>query len=415
MIERLLLASGPILAAAVAAVSLPVITRSYTEETLAAVSLILLFHALFGMLDLLKPVLIREIARNPLSATYANLLWPSAIAATFLGLAVYVGVAQMLSHILSHWDAVILALAAVLFILYAPAWATLDAHERVGTGYLVRALSTVALYLTLALAPAFVSDTLTSVPLATVNLVSLVMYYSLARPHIHRGSARMSPGFVRAVYHVVSQNASKITADFFDRLYLSLTFPVSVVGTYNIVCDVTAKTNVPAQLISAYSYPRLCRGRLHHNRFVVLGAGVSATIGTAAFGAYLTGDALVTAYFGESFANEGWLFACFLLVASVYAQSFFGQAALRASRRDAQLSRAFMLHAIVGAILTLALAPRIGIAGVLLGVMTMKSSSLTMFASLVGVVSLRVLIPALLVASANVGMFAYILSREVSL
>jgi len=410
--QKLQLALAPVLSATAAAVSYPLIARSYDAESLAEVGLVLMLHALFGVLDLLKPVLIREIVRDERFATLGNLFVPSVLSGVAFSGIVYAVIAAHLQHVFSGRDALMLTMSAALFILYTPLWATLDAHGRVGTGFLVRSASTAVLYLMLALVPGLRQATSPAVLLVIVNASTFVAYMVLAQPHLHTGATRLGRRFVRSAMNVLAQNAAKAVVDFLDRLYVSVTFPAALIGAYSVTYDVAAKVNLPAQLVAAYMYPELCRGRAEVSRFALVGAAISGLVSAGAVAVYLFGEPLFAAYFGQGFHGRLWLLVCLLVVSSTYTQSFFGQVVLRANGRDVGLSVAFIASAVAGALLVVMLAPRIGLAGVLFGAITMKSSSLAMQIWLVDLIDRRIQAFAMLVTLLNYGILAYVMSAE---
>ena len=408
--QKILLLVGAVIGALAGVLLVPVIARLYPSGDLAVLSLLLMMHSFFGVMDVLKPIYIRDISRDSSLCNYYNLILPSFFSGLFFAAIVFLILNFGLSEYFSYVDKVFVSLAVLIFVIYSSMWAVLDAHERVGTGALIRGSSTAALYITYACKAIFAfSFSLTSAFFA-VQIMALFLFWRASRVHVS-GPVSFSNGLSRGALWLMCQNSGKTLADFFDRFFVSSSFASALVGVYNISYDMAAKINLPAQLFSAYWYPLLCRDRTVASHFLLLGGIYSICVSIFSIIVYVFGNKFYFLYFGEQFEGYLWLFCVLMNIASLYSVSFFCQAVMRAARQDVELVLSFLLPAILGAAYILFYGSQ-GLAFLLIGVVIMKSSSIFLAFYLRSGVAASVLVVIVLSESLSLLSTAYILAEN---
>ncbi|MBA4721680.1 MAG: hypothetical protein H2067_11200 [Alcanivorax sp.] len=372
--QKIYLVSGALIGAIVATLLIPFISRYYSSESLAAASLLLMTHSFFGVMDVLKPIYIRSISKDRRLCNYSNLVGPSCISGVCFSVLVLLFFSFFLSDFFSVGDRLFISAAVFMFVVYSSMWAVLDAHEKVGTGALLRGGSTAVLYV-LFVCKAFWGLAFSLAALFfLVHSIALFVFWFFAKKHIIN-SGFLTKNLTNDAVLIMGQNSGKILGDFFDRIFVSSSFAPGVVAIYNMSYDLAAKVNLPAQLFAAYWYPLLCKDPSRSSRFMLWGTSYALFILVAAALLYAFGQSLYTFYFGSHFQGYAWAFCLLLNVASMYSICFFGQALMRAAGRDLSLTLSFLIPALLGALYIL-IWGSVGIGLVLVGVLVMKSTSL---------------------------------------
>lgn len=330
----------------------PLIARNLSSTTLMIAGASLVAHAMFGLFDIFRPILIRQFVNVEGKVALAPLLARPIAVALPLGVLMSVGIRKGLPE-LGNEFAIAAGASLVIFLLGTPFWARLDADRRTGHAYALRASGIIALYILFALTGPVLPQTHAPWYILTANMAIAGAYIFTARRYFASVGQKVTMP-AREMAYVLGQNLLKSFGDYADRIAIVGTGNAALAGQYNLLADLPLKTNTPSQIAASYTYPRLCENDGCLKRFVLFGVLVSLAVSSTALLLYLAGRPLYILYYGDRFADLFPLFCMLLSVAATYALSFYGQAYLRAKSHDAQLLISFGLPGLAGAVYLLA-------------------------------------------------------------
>lgn len=376
MSEKRLLVGSVVLASAVGLAILPVLTRVYSKEVFASVTLVLLANGLFGICDVLRPSIVSLWAKEPSRPASAMFMPVAAIFGLFYSVMVFSLVSVFAKAFFDTFDSILIALAAFTYIVYSTFWGILDLNGRVGTGAFIRASGNALVYLGLALAPFLASQPSPAAVLMAVQVVMALIFIWFSRQFLASGADGAyiwrKKLLVRGL-RTAQQNGAKIVIDSADRLLLARLAPAPVVAAYNASYELAAKLNLPSQLGAAFLYPKLCRQEIPKWLFLRYGLWLSLCLVAVSYPLIAVGDLILGAYLGESFATSGYILSGLVAVSGIYSLAFFSQAALRADDRYSMLGRHFAITAIIGLLLAVPLYKQVGTMGLVIAAGILKS------------------------------------------
>lgn len=374
--EKHLLVGSVALSSLVGLAILPVLTRVYSHEAFASVTLVLLANGLFGICDVLRPSIVSLWACEPSGPVSKVFLPVAALFGALYSVLVFLLVSVFAEDYFNIVESLLIALATFSFIFYSTFWGVLDLNGRVGTGAFVRASGNSLVYLGLALAPFMASQPSPAAVLFSVQLIMLVTFTWLSRRFLASGIVDTVLWRRRLLVRglrTAQQNAAKIVIDSADRLLLARLAPASIVAVYNASYELAAKLNLPSQLVSAFLYPKLCKRDVSELEFLRYGLWLSLGLIGLSYPLIAVGDLILGAYLGEAFAAGGPLLSGLVAVSGIYSLAFFSQAALRARDKYSVLGRHFAITAIIGLALAVPLYKLWGVVGLVVAAAILKA------------------------------------------
>lgn len=325
----------------------PLIARQLSDEGLRLAGAVIVAHALFGLFDMFRPILIRRLVHLERGVTLSSLLGRPVVMGVVIAGAVGLCIARLLPELGVEF-ALAAGLSMLAFLLSTPFWAQLDASGRTGFAYVLRTIALVLIYLQLASVPAIIGEEWIPWTLLVGNVAAgLMMAVSAWNLLDKAGETIVLP--IREMLLTLGQNITKSFGDYADRVAMLSFAGPALAGQYNLLADLPAKSNMPSQIAASYFYPRICKDKGEVDRFVWVGVLLNAAIVSAAIAFWFFGKPLYLLYYGDRFEALFPLFCMLLSVAGTYTLSFFGQAYLRSMHLDRSLLLSFAIPALVGA------------------------------------------------------------------
>ncbi len=414
MRQKGLLLGGSIASITVTIMALPIISRGYDSATLAKVSIIIMMHSFFGVLDILKPVIIRNISKNDSFANWFNLFIPAVAVGILYFLLIFTALQILLYDFFSTIEAILISSSAFLFVMYNPLWAVLDANYKVGTAFSIRTTSTIILYLLLSINTLSNNIISPAMLLAISTLVCTIIFVIISYPYIGKGKLTIERDFYFSVCHIFVQNLAKTVNDFSDRLFVSATLPPIIIAAYNLNYEIGAKINLPSQLISTYYFPKLCNNEGLSTRFFSNGVFLSFSIFLMTTVLYFWGKPLYVFYLGEIFDNYFFWLISFAYIASTYSLSFFCQAIMRSYGLYTKLSTSFIISSVLGLLLLLFLVPFLKVKGILLALFIFKSPALIMIYHIRNIIGIPLFVSSYLLIMCNLIAIVSVIFNNIS-
>lgn len=389
--QALYIGAGVLLAAASGLAAIPVMARALSPPVMAILSLFLAGWSMLGIVDGLRPVLIRAF-RHTLDAGGQIPVRRATSSAFALGVATALAAAMVMY--LAFQESFPpgafppLMIAVFAFFVGLPFWSILDASGAVGTGQLIRSLSSVAVYVGFAAGALYdwsVSAFLWWAALASVVAAAVWLKATIGRWTWREGEEPDWTG--TDVRDTLKANAAKLWSDGIDRVMFGRYWDVTTFVAYSNVYDLAAKANIVPQYTAALLYPRLCAESAKAEQGRAEGSGERWRVFKWGLGAYFSmsalalvagswGDVIVGWYLGGGYGRHGDVVLILGQVAAVYSLAFFGQALLRAERRFAQLQSLLWLCAGVGTVVGAAGWLVLGREAAVVGVLLLKAPGL---------------------------------------
>ncbi|WP_260483854.1 hypothetical protein [Sphingomicrobium flavum] len=325
----------------------PFLARQLSDRGLQLAGAIIVAHAIFGLFDMFRPILIRKLVHIERGVTPASLLTRPLVMAIGIAIPVALAVSYFLSDLGRDFAASV-GISLFIFLVSTPFWALLDARGQTGFAYVLRTLGLVIIYAQLALVPALLPETWIPWVLLVGNMAAALLMAKAAWSSLDRhGETIIQP--IGEMFVVLGQNLTKSFGDFADRISILLFAGPVLSGQYNLLADIPGKSNMPSQIASGYFYPRICKNPHEVGRFVWVGVLLNAGIVSAAVLFWLVGKPVFLKYYGERFEALFPVFCLLLAVAGTYTLSFFTQAYLRSRHLDKSVLACFAVPAVVGA------------------------------------------------------------------
>ena len=370
--QKLMLILSVALTALVGLAGYPVLARSYSTDEFALITVLLFLNGFFGVFDIVKPAMIRQLAlREGRLGVRAYFLLSSKIA--FFVAAIVLSIFNFaFSHYVDFEGAFYIALSFFIFMLYSVLWAAFEVKRKVGFASLIRAVGftffmfglVVGGFFDIEISPVFVF-------LVSHVLIGVAFIY-FGRFFVVFASDDDEKIVFRDFLLTAPQNLSKVIIDFSDRALISIQGSPLLAAAYNAIYDVSAKSNVFSQSFVAYNYPRLCRGESLCS-FVNVGLFVSIFLGVVAIGLLPFSEQLLVLYLGRQYAEFSMLVPLMFMLSSVYSMAFFSQGALRSTGKFDVLAFHFLICAFCGAALMLVLFLLYGFYGVAVSLFVLKA------------------------------------------
>ncbi|WP_188768582.1 hypothetical protein [Novosphingobium endophyticum] len=378
--QKVSMTAGAIIALVASLLAIPIISRGLSPEKLSIATVSILAHGLFGIADFFRPILVRNISDNEEFATYGNLFLPNLV----IGLSLSAGsaVISLFVHESYLYLGLSISFSLLLFSLYTPLWGTMDGNFQMGTAYLVRSLSVAMLYGLIAIGAVFDLDYMNYGAISISNLATLIIFWLFARKYIRKGKFNAGIGYIRQASYLFVQNVFKLINDFGDRVFASAYLPGAYVGGYNLLSDLSARVNFPAQLASSYYYPVICREPQKASLLLWSGVVFSTFLFAICVTIYAFGVEIFVWYLGEGRRHIFPIFCGLLACFSNYSLSFFGQSVARSLSLDRSLSLSFGASAVLGLSYSLINMHDMNIYRVMIIALLMKSSSVFMLLGL---------------------------------
>ncbi|WP_265529481.1 lipopolysaccharide biosynthesis protein [Sphingomicrobium marinum] len=340
------LAAAGALPLAVSLVMTPFLARSLSDEGLEMAGAILVAHAFFGIFDMFRPSLTRELVHIEGPVSLKSLTRKSLIVAIGASLLI----AAISSVALPQFGvafAISLGLSLFFFLMTGPFWARLEAVLRSGHAYLIRSLAIAMIFVGLVVVPLTIGEQYLPWVLLAGNAMSFALMLLVALPFV---SIEGKPVHVstQEIALVFGQNLVRSAGDFADRIAALTFLGTDASGKYNIVADLPVKSGVISQLASYYFYPRICKDDTYLGRYMATGMIISFAILSASIFFWVFGEWLYVLYFGERFQSLFPVF-CFLVAAvGVNTLHFYLQSFMRSRKRNTELFLSFLLPSILG-------------------------------------------------------------------
>jgi O-antigen/teichoic acid export membrane protein len=371
--QKILLVTAVLVNLVAGLVAIPIISRGFSSDEFATVSILLLINGMFGAFDFFRPVFVSEFSAGDKLISIADMLTSSVVALLFLSVPIYILYSQFLSSHFSGEDFRNIFIAFFLFVFSSGFWAALDINNKVGVSALLRSFCVAGGYLFYSVEAVFKNSIALSFGLLIIHGVSLFLFVLLSFPYLSIAAKRRAgQGFYRKAFWTFGQNLSKVVIDFCDRLFVSRFFSPEVTGSYNLIYDVASRSGVFSQVWTTYSYPKLCESKDLVSRFLVVGIGLSSLIFVLGLLFLIFGQQLYILYFGERLVSFFKYFCAMIFAFSIFSLAFFSQAGLRAVGRYAYLSFSFAVSAVVGLVSIYPLYLFFGLKGVLLCFLLLK-------------------------------------------
>lgn len=380
MKEKLFLFFSAVVTSGAALLSYPIVTRFSNSDELAKASAIFLVNGLLGAFDWSRPVITRKIAYQKQAPSPTSLLRFSR-RAIIIGTTISTIAAALFfdDRLFSTIDLLAIFVSSVAIGTTYAFWAVLDAHGRVGTAQMLRAVSSSGLYLVIATLLYIDSQIDLALVLAATSITCLLAMAYFAWPLLGASDEFFYEPDHREVYLIGLQSAAKVANDFGDRILATRFLPIQVIGIYNSLSEIAAKTNLPAQLSAQYYFPILCRkGQRDLIRFVYLSAAFSVLICALSWITHIFGEKVLLLYLGQGFSDEHKTLSALISISNVYSLAFSTQAILRSRGLQKELTRAFWTCSALGALVlisSLVIGGEIRFPHVLLIALALKSVS----------------------------------------
>lgn len=378
--QKIKMVVGATFAFASSLISISIISKNLSAYELKVATICILAHGLFGILDFLKPLIVREISRDKSFASLGNILLPNIILGFVFGALLiifgYIFARDFLSTALS------ISVSLFIFFTYSPFWAVLEGRLEMGTAYLIRSFSVGCLYLLTALGSLLSIKILVTDSIIVANVIALMLFLICGRKYTHRGRFSGGAAFLRTALGFSFQNIFKAINDFGDRIAASMLLPINSVGQYNLISDFAGRINFPSQITSSYYYPILCRDHNEIFRFLIVGVSISLSLSVFYVVLYVFGQGVYIWYFGRASLEYFPIFCALIAAFSNYSLSFFGQAVARSQGMDRELAFAFGFASLMGVGSLYHVITQKDVYAVLLMAGLLKLSSLIIMASL---------------------------------
>lgn len=427
--QKLLFVSSLVITGVIGLITIPVISRNLPSEKMAAISILFLLNAFFGVFDVLKPVFTRAFVQHRSSSTSIP-VWHGCILSGYLGLGFsvimyFVGV-FFFDRFFDRISIMFLALGAIFFFFSIVFWSVLESTDRVGLSQFIKALSIAALYIFYCILSFFDIQLIDyAIIFASVQCFILAVYYFLSRGSINWSRKKESLWHFSEVTSTIQLNISKLIIDFSDRLIFAKLIPINIFAAYAISYDLAAKLNIFPQYLNAYMYPKLCASHVSkiEGKFFkdikkhLLIAGVNFII--LAFIALLLSmvtDELLAIYAGENYRQYGYILSYLIMVSAVYSFSFYGQILLRAMGNFSGLAKAFSVTAFISLGFALISYSVWGIDGFICAVVFFKSPGIGILAYIFDLCFSRfICIIFVIIVNLFIGFFIYLSFKDFSM
>ena len=338
--EKVKLIVGLSLSASVGILAIPFLTRSLDPTKLGYAFKLLLVYGLFGVLDAIKPLVVRYASiyySKYGELAFFDLVKPSLFAALPFSLVFSLFVFFLLAIEFTALNVATIFLSAFLFVIMGSLWGMVDALGKVGSAYLIRSIGSTILYLLLVLMVLLgVEVKYFSIVLIAPILFCCISYLYFLYPFIFTerrvGSCFFNMELFRSCLDLAVFNLFRLGVDFFDRIVVAKYLGQVSFGTYSAINELVSKGNIVSQHGSSYSYPKLCQyANIKHKRedhyvfwrrrFSLFSLIIFPFIFVAAY----FSDRIVLFYFGESFSNHNKLFVIFLIGSVLSHFGFFSR------------------------------------------------------------------------------------------
>jgi len=352
---------------------MPFISRGFSSDGLTRVSILLLLNSFFGTFDVLRPAYVMHYANRPEALNWRALTVPPLVFSAFMCPLALLLALLFYSDVFSTLELVTIATSLALFLVYSAFWSVLDIVDLVGTGYLIRAIGTMVLYTLFSVAAVTGGERSVVIIFAACHVIIAAAYLIKARPFVRSGVGVPTVSLYEAAVSIFQQNIAKMFIDYADRFVISQSLTASYVASYILSFEIVSKSNLPAQLLSNYAYPALCRKELEVSRF--LDTGMVIAILLTFVGAIISvfGEPAVRFYFGRDDPALHPIFSILTSVFALYSLAFFSQAALRSVHQLRLLVLTFVAPAVMGGVLMSWLYFKSGFAGLVICVFIMRS------------------------------------------
>lgn len=331
---------------AVSLIMTPFLARTLSDDGLEMAGAIIVAHAFFGVFDMFRPILTRELVHLEGKVSLKSLTGKSLVVALVASVLLGIVSAAALPQF-GNLFAFCLGLSLFFFLMTGPFWARLEAVLKSGQAYLIRSSAIAIVFVGLVVVPLLFGERFLPWVLVAGNGLSFLLMLFVALPYV---SIEGKSVFVsaREIALVFGQNVVRSTGDFADRIAALTFLGADASGKYNIVADLPVKSGVISQLASYYFYPRICKDDTYLGRYMATGMIISFAILGASVFFWLAGEGLYLLYFGERFASLFPIF-CFLVAAvGVNTLHFYLQSFLRSRKRDMELFLSFLLPSMLG-------------------------------------------------------------------
>jgi O-antigen/teichoic acid export membrane protein len=385
---------------------LPFMSRGYSDTALVKVSILLLMNSFFGTFEVLRPVFVLHFASRPQDLNWRALAVPPLLVSAIMCPLALILALTAYSDVFSSIEAMIIAGTLAIFLVYSALWSVLDIVGLVGTGYLVRSSGTMLLYVLFALGALTSNDHYVVYMFAACHLTIMIVYTLMAKRYVTARSGAIVKDLYRSAVSVFSQNIAKMFIDFSDRLLISQSMTASYVVSYILSFELVSKSNLPAQLLSNYCYPSLCRREMAISRFVDIGVVMALCLTAVGAVVSLYGEPALKFYFGRDDATLHPIFSILVSVFALYTLAFFSQAALRSVNELRLLAMTFVGPAVLGGLLMIPLYFQGGFTGLLVCVFVMRCPGIIGILAYKGF-STRHKLLSVLVLSGNLIVFIY--------
>ena len=326
--EKVKLIAGLSLSALVGILTIPFLTRHLNPLDLGYVFKLFLIYGLFGVLDALKPLVVRYASiyySKYGELAVFDLVKPSLFAAFPFSLVFSLFVFFLLGVEFAALNVATIFFSAFLFVIMSSLWGMVDALGKVGSAYLIRSIGSTILYLLLVLMVLLdIEAKYFSIALVAPIIFCCISYLYLLYPFIctkrRVGSCFFNMELCRSCLDLAVFNLFRLGVDFFDRIIVSKYLGQVSFGTYSAMNELVSKGNIVSQHGTNYSYPKLCQyANIKHKRedhyvfwrrrFSLFSSIIFPFVFVAAY----FSDRIVLFYFGESFSNHNKLFVIFLI------------------------------------------------------------------------------------------------------
>ncbi|WP_313472172.1 hypothetical protein [Stutzerimonas nitrititolerans] len=381
--QKWILASSFFVSAFAGVLLVPLIARLTPADFLASVAILYMLGALFGGLDVLKPVFVRELSTRysigeqvKIKNHFNFAIYWGGVTALLVFCILYLFFLDRLGFT-AIW---IIASSSFIYNINMLFYSVLDSKGKTGLSQLYKAGSTALLYLGFCfLAILGVYDiTIFALVFPVGQLAAAIFGFWSSKSYLlyQRGCEDLSGTQFKETFFF---NLYRAAVDFSDRLILSNFLSSQLYSSYSLAYEAVSRSNIPVQYYCVYNYPKLCRENPSEGRRLRGYLNISLFVFVMfALGALLLlpfNDDILSIYLGAGYSQYGFVVSFLLLCAALQSFNILYQDVLRMEGKYILLRRLFGSQVLIFLVILYPLYFYFDIEGLLGAVLILKAAS----------------------------------------